>query len=551
MEQPTLTKQQLRELLKQRRSSIPPEEKKRLDAAIVASITASQAYLQADTLLLYAPLSGEVDLLPLVRRARKDGKQVAFPRCDTETNTMRFHLLTPEARLSPGAYRIPEPPADAPICQPTESTLCLLPALSFDRAGNRLGYGKGFYDRFLEDFPGVTAGVVYAAMMLKQVPTEPHDKPVAWLFTERGMLQAIAMETAHQEDQAQEAVAAATPTLRQRLGALFASLNPKKPHGGHSAPVEGGEASPQKGTALRPLHAPPILIAAVFLLLILSRVLDPYLTTRNNEHAVMILLQVLVFAIPAVIYGKLRGEALTSAIRMRRLRVDQIWFLVSMLVVMMSGSLLFGILTGGVSSLGGNFTLYDTFVAHIGNDPLAILSVILAYALLPAFCEELVCRSILCAEYEKYGVAVSIAVSALFFSMMHFSFPLFLTYLLLGGLLAAAMYTTRSFFGALLLHAGYNLFCLFGQPYLTAFYLNAGSNEIFIFCLVVLFLLFSAFAAGEARKLYHRYARANLPSDYTTAASWKVLPRNFFFALLSPAGAAVVVIWLIMAIVNL
>ena len=231
-------------------------------------------------------------------------------------------------------------------------------------------------------------------------------------------------------------------------------------------------------------------------------------------------------------------------------RLPHIPFLLYLLVVMITGSLLTSILTGGIRSLEGNFTLYDTFVARTGTTT-EMLYAILAYALLPALCEEFTYRSILCAEYEKRGVGVAIAASALLFAMLHFSFAHFLTYLVLGALLACAMYATRSFLAPILLHISYNIFCLFGQPYLSAFYVNAGSNEIFIFCLVVLFLLFAALSAGEARKIYHIHAKKNISSNYTTVLPWRRLPATLLETLLSPVAAVCFVIWLITSIVNL
>ena len=261
----------------------------------------------------------------------------------------------------------------------------------------------------------------------------------------------------------------------------------------------------------------------------------------------MILLQILIFILPAFLYCKLRGESFPDRIRLRPVRPEHLLFSVCMLVVMICGGLLTEILTGGISSLAGNFTLYSTFVAHTGSG-LEIFYAVLAYAVLPAFGEELVFRSILCAEYEKRGAGVSVAVSALFFAMLHFSFAHFLTYLLLGILLAVSLYVTRSFLMPCLLHLLYNVFCLFGQPYLSAFYVTAGSNEIFIFCLVLLFLLFSAFGVGEMRKIYHHYAVRNLDSSYTVSVPWKLLPAETGKALFSPVVAADVIVWLIASV---
>ena len=262
-------------------------------------------------------------------------------------------------------------------------------------------------------------------------------------------------------------------------------------------------------------------------------------------------MQILIFAVPGILYCKLKEKTLSLKPRMRLFRPEQIWFLFCMLIVMITGSLLCEILTGGIASLVGNFTLYSTFVAKLNGSGGQALYVILAYGLLPAFCEELIFRGILCAEYEGQGVGVSIAVSALFFAFLHFSFPLFLSYLFVGAILAGSLYATRSFFAPFLLHLGYNVFCLLGHPYLSAFYVNAGSNEIFLFCLVSLFLLFSAFAVGEARKIYHLYARHNVDSSYTVSYPRKEMPARLVGALLSPAAAPCLVIWIVMAIINL
>ncbi|MBQ8214375.1 MAG: 5-formyltetrahydrofolate cyclo-ligase [Clostridia bacterium] len=512
-----MEKQELRAQLKEKRNSISPEEKKRMDRAIVERIAASREFRDASAVLLYAPYGSEIDLLPLVRLSRKIGKTVAFPRCDTASNTMQFYILEPDARLVMGAYRIPEPAQNAPLCQLDEHTLCILPGLTFDKSGKRLGYGKGYYDRFLADFKGITAGAVYENLLSDDIPTEEHDRSVGLLFTEA---QRYTCGSAQPAVVAKKEEPTAKKTVKRKM--------------------------PPWG-----LHAPPVLVACTFLLLLLSRLIDTHLTNRNNEYIVVILLQIMIFIIPAVIYGKLRGDSFAKRIRIRPIHRRHIWFTACMLVVMITGGLLLCILTGGISSLIGNFTLYDTFVARINGNAFETVYVILAYCILPAFCEEMVYRSILCAEYERFGAPIAITASALFFAMLHFSFPLFPTYLFLGALLAASLYTTRSFFAVFLLHVLYNLFCLFGQPYLSAFYVNAGNNKIFVFCLVTLFLLFSAFAAGEARKIYHRYAIEGADSSYTQPIVLKEYPKKLGTALFSPAAAACAVIFLIMATVNL
>ena len=530
----------LRGVLLQKRAEFSREQRKELDRDIAAGIIDTSLLQNASMLLIYAPLENEINLLPLAHVARKRGLPIAFPRCDKETNTIQFYILPEGQKLSPGAYGIPEPPEDAPVCIPDRRALCIVPALSYDLSGNRISYGKGYYDRYLSTFPGVTVGVAYAQMLLKNVPTEAHDVPVDLLFTERGAYRF------------QEPV---KPTPQPKAKENIPEDTKEEPPRGWKQTYErlmngSRRLGGGKDGNLKPLHAPLILVLCNFILLLLSRLIDARLLDRNSEFVGVILIQVLIFIIPAILYCKLRGESFAERIRLRVPRISHIPFLLYLLVVMISGSLLTSILTGGIRSLEGSFTLYNTFVART-DTPSETVFALLAYTLLPAVGEELTYRSILCSEYEKRGVGVAFLASALTFAMLHFSFAHFLTYFVLGLLLAAAMYTTRSFLAPILLHICYNVFCLFGQPYLSAFYVNAGSNEIFIFCLVVLFLLFAAFTAGEARKIYHIHAKKNISSDYTTALPWRRLPATLLETLLSPVAAVCFIVWLIASIVNL
>ena len=529
----------LRGILLQKRAEFSREERKEMDRDIATGLIDSPLFKNASMLLIYAPLENEINLLYLAHVARKRGIPVAFPRCDKETNTMQFYLLPEGQKLLPGAYGIPEPPEDAPLCLPDEHALCIVPALSYDLAGNRIGYGKGYYDRYLSTFPGVTVGAAYASMLLKNVPTEAHDLPVDWLFTERGVYHCTQTPQPENKSIAQKEA----PQKEDKPTNKWCEIYNRLMNG--SRRLGGG-----KDGKLKPLHAPLLLVLSNFVLLLLSRLIDARLLDRDSEYVGIILIQVLIFIIPAILYCKLRGESFAERIRLRPPRLSHIPFLLYLLVVMIAGSLLTSILTGGIRSLEGSFTLYDTFVART-QTPAETAYAILAYAFLPAVGEELTYRSILCSEYEKRGVGVAIAASALTFAMLHFSFAHFLTYLFLGVLLACAMYTTRSFLAPILLHICYNIFCLFGQPYLSAFYVNAGSNEIFIFCVVVLFLLFAAFCAGEARKIYHIHAKKNISSDYTTALPWRRLPATILESLLSPVAAVCLIVWLITSIVNL
>ncbi len=563
-------KKALRAACREKRAGVSQAERQRRDGLICGRIAKLPAFKNAETVLLYAPMMGEIDLLPLVSLCHRLGKQVGLPVTDKESGRISFFSPAPGAKLTPGAYGILEPPEGSEPCRITEHTLCLLPGMSFDPRGNRLGYGGGYYDRFLRSFPGVTVGAVYETLMTPALPAEETDIAVSLVVTERGVIDcgrvraraASPQKTATDrrpsenkpknaaQDTAQGNVWRVLKARSQRL--LASALAPIRAAVSRRLRQEDEETPELQRRLLteevKPLHAPPILVLVCIGFLLLSRLIDSLITRRGGEYVSVILLQLLIFLLPAILYIQLRGERFPARIRLQGLRPEHLWFCLCCLVAMISGSLLINILTGGIGSLGGNFTLYDTFVARINGRAWEAVYVILAYCLLPAFCEELVFRSVLCAEYEASGSGVAVIVSGVFFAMMHLSLPLFPNYLFCGMLLAAVMYTTRSMLASVLLHFLYNLFCLFGQPYLSEFYVTAGSGEIFIFCLVVLFLLFAAFATGEARKIYHLYAKANLDSGYTVPVRFAEYPKRLLRVLATPAFVVLAAVFLGMAI---
>lgn len=173
-----------------KRAAMPPEKKKRRDEAICRAALALVSFRHAEYVLLYAATDNEIDITPIAREALARGKKIAFPRCDKETHTMRYHFVTSLDELATDAYHILEPPADAPVYDPDASlgsAVCFVPGLVYDRAGYRLGYGKGFYDRYLSAFSGCTLGVVYSDYILPSVPRGRYDVSVNILLTEKGV----------------------------------------------------------------------------------------------------------------------------------------------------------------------------------------------------------------------------------------------------------------------------------------------------------------------------------------------------------------------------
>ena len=182
-------KKQLRAEYLARRRALSAQEKTILDRKIVSTFTSLSSYRYADTLLLYYPRPDEIDTRPILAAALEAGKQVALPRT-RENGQMDFHFIRSEADLTLGALRIPEPFEECPRFDPQisgKSVLMIVPGLSFDKNGYRLGYGKGYYDRYLEHCDITTAGLVYSDFLVDKLPRGHFDLPVHYIVTEKGV----------------------------------------------------------------------------------------------------------------------------------------------------------------------------------------------------------------------------------------------------------------------------------------------------------------------------------------------------------------------------
>ena len=169
------------------RAQVDPRQKAAWDAAIIGNIQALPPYLECSTLLGYLPAEGEIDTLPLLEDAWRRGKRVAVPYCLPGTRIMEFYLIHSLQDLTKGSYGILEP--DPALCQKLEDfsgCFCLAPGLAFDREGYRLGYGGGYYDRFLGGpYAGKpTAGACYNLCTVKKLPRGTYDLPCDYLITE-------------------------------------------------------------------------------------------------------------------------------------------------------------------------------------------------------------------------------------------------------------------------------------------------------------------------------------------------------------------------------
>ncbi len=182
-------KKELRSRFRKLRSETDAETKRVRDEKIFARVISSRSYRSCTTLLTYVSTDIEVDTKKLISRALQDGKTVAVPKCTDKRGTMLFYVINGFGDLEVSTYSLLEPKTDiCPELTDIENSLCIVPGLVFDMNGYRLGYGGGYYDRFLSAHPGMhKMGICYCCCTVQKLIPGYYDSPVNSLATEKYM----------------------------------------------------------------------------------------------------------------------------------------------------------------------------------------------------------------------------------------------------------------------------------------------------------------------------------------------------------------------------
>lgn len=179
-------KTNLRNKYKQLRREMLPAVKMRHDDSIRRRLQGLYQYKNAKILLTFVSTAIEVDTRTLITEALTEGKQVAVPRCVDGAREMEFYLIRSLDDLEPRTFGVLEPvPERCEMLRGFAGSICIVPGLAFDHAGYRLGYGKGYYDRFLSAYPKAKIGIVYSCCMTHRLIHGKFDVPVDLLVTEK------------------------------------------------------------------------------------------------------------------------------------------------------------------------------------------------------------------------------------------------------------------------------------------------------------------------------------------------------------------------------
>lgn len=182
------TKAEIRKRILEIRKNLSDEEIAAKSEAILQNVLKTPEYEEAFNILLYADYCHEVTTGGIFENALLRKKKVYFPKADKLTNTMEFYQITSLCQLTRGYKGIPEPKEDIRYryrFNAKEDTLMILPGVAFDTSGYRIGYGKGFYDKYLANKRQVSMmALAFSCQIVDEIPKDAHDIKMDKIVTE-------------------------------------------------------------------------------------------------------------------------------------------------------------------------------------------------------------------------------------------------------------------------------------------------------------------------------------------------------------------------------
>jgi 5-formyltetrahydrofolate cyclo-ligase len=177
----------LREMLKSRRARLPYEERREKSRKIGGILL--DFLLDYDTVMVYVAKEPEVMTRQLIADLIGRGTRVIVPIIQRHNHTLRLSYLIDLSVLTVSTFNVPEPIGNELPADPQDIQATIIPLIGFDRQGNRLGYGAGYYDRFLEQYPGIVKiGVGYACQQVDAIPHDRYDIRLDYIVTEEGII---------------------------------------------------------------------------------------------------------------------------------------------------------------------------------------------------------------------------------------------------------------------------------------------------------------------------------------------------------------------------
>lgn len=181
-------KKKIRKQLLAKRKQLNILEVKNLSNLIAENIFSTKAFQDSEVIHLYYPINNEVDTRKIIEKTWENGKKVIMPRTDFQNHRIINYQVTSYSQLETTSFNMLEPIISQPVYD-KDPDLVLVPGVAFDTRCNRMGYGGGFYDRFLSETDSFKIALCYNLQLLEELPTEDHDVKMDMIITEDKIMQ--------------------------------------------------------------------------------------------------------------------------------------------------------------------------------------------------------------------------------------------------------------------------------------------------------------------------------------------------------------------------
>lgn len=184
-------KREARNALMHERRAYLNEKRLKGSRLIMQNIIGSELYKSCNTLMCFISTRIEVNTAELIEQAFADGKRVAAPKCVPGSSEMYFCYIDSLDDLESSSFNLLEPMEHCERMTDTLSSLCIVPGLAYNRQGYRIGFGRGYYDRFLAEYNGISCGVIFNDFLKDDIPIEDTDIAVRYIVTETGFIDTV------------------------------------------------------------------------------------------------------------------------------------------------------------------------------------------------------------------------------------------------------------------------------------------------------------------------------------------------------------------------
>ncbi|OGO91027.1 MAG: hypothetical protein A2Y17_11750 [Clostridiales bacterium GWF2_38_85] len=286
----------------------------------------------------------------------------------------------------------------------------------------------------------------------------------------------------------------------------------------------------------------PLLVAAVLLLLGITEIILPQAVQQgNNIFLVIIVIQIIVFILPCILYYYSIGRKLTTPMFIKVIHPSHLIFVFFVILMFITGNMLIKFfmyyITDG--SLAGDSGMLSQFALPEGENN--GLYIFLTFALIPAICEELFFRGVILSEYRGYGSVNAIVISALCFAMVHFSYENFFVYFFAGIIFGFSAVVTRSIFTPIILHLINNALNLYVDGSFLKLMMQESGTFFVAFVLVVLFSVSLLIVLARTESIYCVYAEKPPTGDLPPSSKSNIIKVFFSPAFLVLLGIFIVI----------